>query len=246
MRRRRSPETRGFTSLNGFGPLPDRWEIDWNLFFCAHDMPTEMEATGPDTGTLGVKPQTSDQRTQPGYRIDTQLVDPLAMLPPDVAKSGNEPDGIPSLAYRNLLRGSAFALSSGQNVARALKLKPLTEDQLRNDTKGGARGPTSATPSSIPSPTVRRSGTRSSRRRNSRARPVSRTARGAPPRPVGGRIVAEVLVGLVLNDHASFLYQDLAWTPHTEAARSGFDAKAPLTNMFELVNWTTGGSMSLA
>jgi hypothetical protein len=38
-------------SLNGFGPLPDNWEIDWNLFFCAGDLPTVMTDSGPDQGS---------------------------------------------------------------------------------------------------------------------------------------------------------------------------------------------------
>ena len=124
-------------SLDGFGPLPKGWEIDWDLFFSAGDMPTETSTEAPDAGILQVTPQGPGHRTQPGYRIDTQLVDPLAMLPPNVAKSGNMPDGIPSLAFRNLLRGSSFELPSGQNVARALGLTALSEEELWGSYTGG-------------------------------------------------------------------------------------------------------------
>ena len=38
---------------------------------------------------------------------------------------------------------------------------------------------------------------------------------------VGGRIVAEVLVGLAYYDEHSFLRQAPRWTPHPEVARKG-------------------------
>jgi hypothetical protein len=39
------------------------------------------------------------------------------------------------------------------------------------------------------------------------------TADGKHLGPVGGRIVAEVIVGLIRGDHQSFLRQDPDWTP---------------------------------
>lgn len=234
-------------SLNGFGPLPPAWEIDWNMFFSSAEMATQITADGPDRGILGVVPQTDEHRTQPGYRVDTQIVDPLAMLPPDVAKSGNMPDGIPSLAYRNLLRSSAFALPSGQNVARAFDIPVLTEEELWADTKGAPRGfdfsVEATNPFAFRAPLwyyilkeaelTRKAG--------------SVDAKGGHHLgPVGGRIVAEVLVGIAINDHTSFLYQDRNWTPDTEAARSGFKPDASISTMFDLIKWTTKGTMTLA
>lgn len=233
------------TSLNGFGPLETDWEIDWNLFFSAVDLPTQMTTSGPDAGTLGVAPQTPAQATQPGYRIDTQLVDPLAMLPPDVAKSGNMPDGIPSLAYRNLLRGSAFALPSGQNVARAFELPVLTEEELWADTAGGERGhdfsDEDTNPFAFRAPLWFYILKEAEQTRKSH---VTDGKGGHHLGPVGGRVVAEVLVGIAYNDHTSFLYQDRNWTPAREEARSGFSPGAPITTMFELIHWTTGGTMT--
>lgn len=37
---------------------------------------------------------------------------------------------------------------------------------------------------------------------------------------VGGRIVAEVLVGLIWEDHYSYLYQDPLWKPPPPLARA--------------------------
>lgn len=235
-------------SLNGFGPLPSHWEIDWRLFFAAGAMPTMVTPSGPDKDVLGVAPQDDAHRTQPGYRIDSQIVDPLAMLPPDVARSGNHPDGIPSLAYRNLLRGSAFSLPSGQNVARALRVPVLSEAELWDDTKDPKRGHDFSATAPTPNPFAFRAPLwfyilKESELKGRSAHVTDKSA-GHHLGPVGGRIVAEVLVGIAFNDHTSFLYQDRAWTPAAEKARSGFDPGAPLSTMFGLAAWTTDGAMS--
>jgi hypothetical protein len=208
-------------------------------------MPTEVNQEDPDKGVLRVTPQTQKHLTQPGYRIDSLLVDPLAMLPPSIAKSGNMPDGIPSLAYRNLLRGSAFALPSGQNVARAFGLPVLSDEELWGDRKGEDNttdfSDTRNNPFAFRAPlwfyilkeaeSTRKAGLEHDQ------------LGGHHLGPVGGHIVAEVLVGIALNDHSSYLYQDRNWTPASEVGRSGFDPNAPITTMFELIHWTTEGRM---
>jgi hypothetical protein len=56
--------------------------------------------------------------------------------------------------------------------------------------------------------------------------------------PVGGRIVAEVLVGLVEGDPASYLRQNPLWTP----ADSGLLANGkPITTMADLVTFVQHG-----
>lgn len=57
-------------------------------------------------------------RLQYAYKIDTSLVDPLAMLPPRIA--GSAPAPFRSLAARNLKRGYNFNLPSGQDIAGVL------------------------------------------------------------------------------------------------------------------------------
>src|SRR6185503_7469366 len=59
------------------------------------------------------------------YRIDTSLVNPLAMLPLPAAS------GPASLAVRNLLRGWRMGLPTGQDVARAMGLTPLADHAIR-------------------------------------------------------------------------------------------------------------------
>ncbi|MEM5290691.1 heme peroxidase family protein [Paraburkholderia sabiae] len=229
------------TNLHGFAPLPPNWEIDWNMFFAKGVLPTELV----EDGKRQVKPQAQDHVTQPGYRIDTKLVDPLAMLPPTVAKSGNEPDGIPVLAYRNLLRGSAFELPSGQNVARALELPVLPEDKLWGDINSETLKDSKTNPFAYRAPLwyyVLKEAELT--RASAQSGEITDTLGGHHLGPVGGRIVSEVIVGIALNDHSSYLYQDSTWTPADEAARSGFAPGEPITDMYQLIHWTTGGTMS--
>lgn len=226
-------------NLAGFGPLPNGWEIDWNLFFSNADMPSQPN----DAGVLGVAPQAPGHLTQPGYRIDTKLVDPLAMLPPSVAKSGNMPDGIPSLAYRNLLRGSQFELPSGQSVARALGETVIPDEVLWADVKAPELKDINKNPFAFRTPLwfyILREAELSSKN------DTSDKAGGHHLGPVGGRVVAEVLVGIALNDHTSYLCQERAWTPALEKSRSGFDAGQTIDSVFDLIHWTTSGTMSLA
>lgn len=115
--------------LNGFDRFPRDWGIDWNLFF---DL-TNDKAT-----------RTGANRTQPSYKLDSSLVNPLAFLPEfsnvnatppldDIAKLQAVPrkDAIANLALRNLMRGMSMGLPSGQDVALAMGLQPLNDDQLR-------------------------------------------------------------------------------------------------------------------
>ena len=62
---------------------------------------------------------------QLAYKIDTSLVDPLKDLPRRVA--GDPP---PGLAARNLLRGWRLRLPSGQDVARAMGLEPISDIEI--------------------------------------------------------------------------------------------------------------------
>ena len=53
--------------------------------------------------------------------------------------------------------------------------------------------------------------------------------------PVGGRIVAEVLIGLLWNDHHSYLFQDPLWAPEPPIA-----ATAGSFSFADLVTFTDG------
>ncbi len=98
------------------------------------------------------------------------------------------PDGGGSLAFRNLKRGQVLGLPSGQDVAKSLKVKPLSGAEL------GAPDPTPLWFYIL---------------KESELPPVSGKHLG----PVGGRIVGEVLLGLLELDPGSWFSRDPNWTP---------------------------------
>lgn len=114
-----SRDKNGRSNLNGFGvPLPDDWGIDWSFFL-------DHVAKTPGHSDLKIP--------QPSYRIDAQLVGPLADLPEFFGEGVGDPADtiLGNLAYRNLVRGVAnLRLPSGEQIARALGIVPLGPDIL--------------------------------------------------------------------------------------------------------------------
>jgi hypothetical protein len=76
--------------------------------------------------------------------IDTHVVNPLKNIPIGSFGSVGEPDLAlkRNLAFRNLARGRMLGLPSGQQLAAALSIQPLTEAQIL-DGSGGAQLPKS-------------------------------------------------------------------------------------------------------
>jgi hypothetical protein len=116
--------------LNGFDAFPKQWAIDWSLFF-------DINGSAARGGI---------NRAQPAYKIDTSLVNPLGFLPefstvadpnPPLtvaqlqAKPVDDKSAPAILATRNLLRGMAMQLPSGQAVAAAMGLPVVPEAELR-------------------------------------------------------------------------------------------------------------------
>jgi hypothetical protein len=177
-------------NLMGFRAFPRNWGIDWDLFFPISAKPAKY----------GVG------RLQPSYKIDTSLVNMLGNLPGGV---GSNP---PSLAARNLLRGWRAGLPSGQAVARAMGLMPVADDLL---TVGPATEIDRCTNIQLVkvSPSFRNNAplwyyilAEAQQQFINNATPIRLG-------PVGGRIVGEVLVGLMLADKYSFLCQDPLFKP---------------------------------
>jgi hypothetical protein len=67
------------------------------------------------------------QHVRPNKIIDTRISTPLFNLPLGTIASGDPPT---SLAQRNLLRHLTWSLPSGQDIARELRIRPLTSSQL--------------------------------------------------------------------------------------------------------------------
>jgi hypothetical protein len=139
-------------------------------------------------------------------KIDTQLSLPLSTLPGSAVPP---PDPTRNLAIRNTLRGKRVGLPSGQQVARAMRANILSNATLglSNDPGWGGEAPLWFYIL-----------------KEAELRPYNGERLG----PVGGRIVAEVLVGLLQRDPNSYLYLDPAWKPAPPIA--------PSTGKFEFVD----------
>ncbi|HEU4452978.1 MAG TPA: heme peroxidase family protein [Longimicrobium sp.] len=138
---------------------------------------------------------------QPGKRIDTRISGPLFTLPGAPAGSL-----MTSLPLRNLKRGNAFRLPWGQRVAHAMRIKPLTDDELAigGETLVSLGFPGGKAPLwyyVLKEAEVR--------------------AKGEHLGPVGGRIVGEVFLGLLKGDFKSYINQDPDWTPFLPSAKAG-------------------------
>lgn len=124
---------------------------------------------------------------QLGRKINTKLTAALFDLP----------DGGGSLAFRNLLRGQALGLPSGQDVAKRLRIQDvLTEADL-----DGAPEPTPLWFYIV--------------------KESEKRADGMHLGDVGGRIVGEVLAGLLEADQQSWFSVDPDWTPTVPVSDSG-------------------------
>jgi hypothetical protein len=158
--------------LSGGSRAPRRF-VDWQTFF-------NVGPTPPGHENLGASPK-------PNKRIDTKLSSPLFMLP------FGPPNDPQTLAQRNLLRHLTFGLPSGQRVAKAMKIEPLTPDDLFDLQPLGFDEQTPLWFYIL--------------------KEAERKAGGLMLGAVGGRIVAEVFIGLLQSDPASYLRQNPNWKP---------------------------------
>jgi hypothetical protein len=98
-----------------------------------------------------------------------------------------------SLASRNLVRSLTMKVPSGQRVAKAMKLPVLAAADLDDLSSFHLQGRTPLWFYIL--------------------READVVANGERLGPVGGRIVAEVIIGLITGDQHSYLRQDPDWTP---------------------------------
>jgi hypothetical protein len=146
-----------------------------------------------------------DGNVKPNKKIDTKLSTPLFDLPLGAIASHDQPQILPQ---RNLLRQLTWSLPSGQSVAGAMHVAPLTDEELGTDLdeyRSRAFDFKRSTPLwyyVLKEAEVR--------------------ADGLTLGPVGGRLVAEVLVGLIRSDPASYLAREPRWTPTLTAAGADF------------------------
>jgi hypothetical protein len=166
-----------FPDLMGFGPVPPEHDVDWTLQIDVEGHPPAQRAK----------------------RIDTRLPAALIALPVQISGSAPGTD-YASLANRDLQRGQAVGLASGEAIARRLGVPVLSTEQVGL----AEHGWTAETPLwfyILKEADVLHDGDRLG--------------------PVGARIVGEALVGIIDADPESFRSVDPEWTPTLPARRAG-------------------------
>jgi hypothetical protein len=158
-----------FPDLIGFRPVASDRVVDWSLLF---DIPGQPLAA----------------RARP---IDGCLPEPLLKLPVDITGNLDDQD-FESLAVRDLQRGVATGLPSGEAVARLVGEEPLRLEQV-GLREFGWSGETPLWYYLLKEAEVCEDGERLG--------------------PVGSLIVGEVLLGIVDGDPESFRNVDPSWAP---------------------------------
>ncbi len=197
--------------LRGFKAPQPTWALDWRRF---------VDLVPLDYGKLVDNPDQNDpknqNRLQLAYKIDTSLVNPLGVLPASVAINPSV------LAERNLDRGWRMRLPTGQDIARAMGLVPLKDKQIiigkftgdkadivgTIDKMGDGKSFVENCPlwTYVLAETIESTVTVKTRQGD---KPIKTRKLG----PVGGRIVAETFVGLLLADSSSYLSLNPLWEP---------------------------------
>lgn len=153
-----------------------------------------------------------DGNVRPNKLIDTKISTPLFDLPLAAIASGDPPTSLPQ---RNLLRHITWELPAGQSIARRMRVPALSGSDL-SELKDLGLNLHESTPLwyyILKEAEVMEKGLRLG--------------------PVGGRIVGEVIIGLLQLDRHSFMAADPHWRP-TLPTRSG-----KVTRDFRMVDFLT-------
>jgi hypothetical protein len=174
-----------------------------------HDSET-LPVFGPEGGDLrGSRPLPAEARIDWNYffeingiappddrnlarMIDTKLALPLSNLPPTVV--AHVDGAILALAQRNLLRGKRLGLPAGQDVAKAMGVAPIDNSRLGlSDPAWGGKAPLWFYI----------------------LKEAELLQAGRRLGPVGARLVAEVILGLLATDPNSYFNAPGGWAPAT-------------------------------
>ena len=174
------PAAHLYTDLGAFNDVEPDHMVDWRDFF-------DIDPERPP---------------QPGRKINTGIGVEMHHLP----FTGAENEDLNSVAVRNLLRGKALGLPSGQKVAELLGAECLTSDEL------GISGEAPLWYYILKEAEVRHDGERLGE--------------------VGGRIVVEVFLGFYTCDKGSY-YHHKPWEPTLPSAKPGHFTMADLVRFTE-------------
>ena len=212
------PNAPGGNNLTGHRDLLSlpRLKIQWNRFF-------NDKKFDPATSKW------NDVYTaRPVRQFDASLADALFDMPATALPDANT---LGKLSQRNLQRGRKMGLPSGQKVAKLMGVTPLTNAQLSQNhrirvhvpivgNKVQLEAPPEGGPAEYNEPNTQLAGLFSNSGWGGEAplwfyilKEAEIVGKGRTLGPVGGRIVAEVLVGLLQRDPNSYLYLNPSWKP---------------------------------
>jgi len=200
--------------LTGFRKLVSNWGLDWGRFIDIDIRAYQGPKSKCDEVHCFSRSLEDFNRLQFAYRLDTALVHPLGGLPQSVAPSKPSP----SLPLRNLLRGLEFGLPNGQEVARFFNETPLKDKDIGigQGTKGAKLPSITHVAGDVFAencPLWTYVLAEAILHQQHIPIPVKENIKIWTPQlgPVGGRIVAEVFLGLLFSDSHSFLHHN--WQP---------------------------------
>jgi Animal haem peroxidase len=139
-------------------------------------------------------------------RIDGRISTPLFTLPLGAIASGDQPTVLPQ---RNLLRQVTWSIPSGQAIAAAMGVPALSKEDLKELKPYELDKSTPLWVYALAEAEVMEDGLNLG--------------------PVAGRIVGEVLIGLLQTDPNGFLANNASWQPTLQNPGSGFRIKDFLT-----------------
>ena len=150
-----------------------------------------------------------DGNVKPNKQMDPKISTPLFTLPLGAIASRKAPI---ALMQRNLLRHVTWSMPSGQSIARAMNvdvlapgdLAELAQYDLQLDRNTPLFYYMLKEAALVPDTDI------------------GKNTGGFHLGPVGGRIVAEVVIGLLQSDPASYLVQQPGWTPTLQRPGPGF------------------------
>ena len=178
-----NPDPSNARDLRGSRPLYADATIDWNYFF---EIPGVQSPTDTNFARL----------------IDTEVARPLLELPDSVV--AHVSGAILALAERNLLRGNRLGLPCGQDVAAAMRRElplnpaPLTNTELDPDGRFGLANTAWGGKAPLWFYCLQE---------------AAIIGKGKKLGPVAGRIVAEVILGLLQHDKLSYWNARSAFVP---------------------------------
>jgi heme peroxidase len=160
------------SDLRGGFRAPRRF-IGWQTFF-----------------DFGVDAGTGKAEVKRNKRVDTHISTALFTLPLGAIATHDQPTVLPQ---RNLLRQLTWSMPSGQTIANAMGVAPLSKDDLAELKPYGFHQSTPLWYYALKEAQV--------------------VEGGLHLGPVGGRIVAEVLIGLIQSDPNSYVVAQPNWQP---------------------------------